>query len=66
MIEQLTLWSQTSKLIYVTYVKPKEGPLTATGRILKIHEDQLLIYDDDQKRVLNLKFNEIDDIQPYT
>lgn len=64
MIDQLHLWVQTSKLVHVTYVRPKAGPIRVMGRIITVHEDQLLIYDDDQKKIINLKFHELDDIQP--
>ena len=59
-------WIEEKRLLFVTVVQPKKARRTVVGRLLQVDTQQrnLLLYDDDQKNILHLNFNEIDDIQP--
>ena len=59
-------WIENQQLVCVTIVERKKGRRTVFGRLLQVDTQQrnVLVYDDDQKHILHLKFNEIDDIQP--
>jgi len=68
MFEHLNLWMQENRLLYIKIVKVKEGKSEIWGRLIQITESMsnLLIYDDDNKKLINLNMNEIEDIMPAT
>nr|MBO2480318.1 hypothetical protein [Bacillota bacterium] len=59
-------WIENQQLLCVTIVQRKKGRRTVFGRLLQVDTQQrrVLVYDDDQKCLHHLQFNEIDDIQP--
>lgn len=68
MLEHLKLWMKENRLLYIKIVKVKEGKSEIWGRLIQINDNlsNLLIYDDDNKRLINLNINEIEDIMPAT
>lgn len=68
MFEHLKLWMQENRLLYIRFVKAKEGKSEIWGRLIQITDNMsnLLIYDDDNKKLVNLNINEIEDIMPAT
>lgn len=59
-------WIENQQLLCVTIVQRNKGRRTVFGRLLQVDTQQrrVLVYDDDQKCLHHLQFNEIDDIQP--
>jgi len=53
------------QLVNMIILERKKGRRTVFGRLLQVdpHQHTVLFYDDDQKKLLNLHFNEIDDIK---
>lgn len=68
MFEHLKLWMKENRLLYIKIVKAKEGKSEIWGRLIQITDNMnnLLIYDDDNKKLINLNMNEIEDIMPAT
>lgn len=69
MDEQFSLfknWMNDQKLLYVEVIFQKERRKQLFVRLLKYDElsQTLLLYDVDQKKVLSVKLNQIDSIQP--
>lgn len=69
MDEQLSLfkkWHQENTLVYVELLIKKKGRKGIFGRILRIDEENqsVLLYDVDQKKVLDFKMTQIDSITP--
>lgn len=66
MFEHLKLWMKENRLLYIKIVKTKEGKSEIWGRLIQITDNMsnLLIYDDDNKKIINLNINEIEDITP--
>lgn len=68
MFEHLKVWMKENRLLYIKVVKAKEGKSEIWGRLIQITDNMsnLLIYDDDNKKLINLNMNEIEDITPAT
>lgn len=66
LFEHLKLWMKENRLLYIKVVKAKEGKSEIWGRLIQIDDvmSNLLIYDDDNKKLINLSMNEIEDIMP--
>ncbi|WP_100404942.1 LSm family protein [Bacillus solitudinis] len=64
-IKQFQDWIKTNRLIRVVSIESQMGRKTIIGRLLLFDPDRrtLLVYDDDQKEVINLQLNEIDSIE---
>lgn len=64
--DQISHWVETNKLIRFDILKGKGVHQNVVGRILNFDEqtDSILIYNVDDKVVLNLKLNEIENISP--
>lgn len=55
-----------NRLVRLVYVVEKYGPTTVYGRIVQFDEQgqNLLLYNDDRKEVISIRFSEIDNIEP--
>ncbi|WP_027726270.1 hypothetical protein [Tuberibacillus calidus] len=65
MFSTLQKYKEEDALLYITYVVQKVGRKTIWAKILQINEEEnnILLYDVDQKSVEQLKINQIDEIE---
>jgi len=65
MFSTLQKYKEEDALLYITYVVQKVGRKTIWAKILQINEEEnnILLYDIDQKSVEQLKINQIDEIE---
>lgn len=65
MFSKLRKYKEENSLLYITYVVQKVGRKTIWAKILQINEEEnnILLYDVDQKSVEQLKINQIDEIE---
>lgn len=59
-------WIEEKKLLHFKVVKVKKGRKEIWGRMISFDEQKgnLLIYNDDEKKIDNINLNEIEDIIP--
>lgn len=64
--DQISRWVEANTLIRFDILKGRGVHQTVHGRILNYDEqtNSLLVYNDDDKAVLNLTLNEIENISP--
>lgn len=65
MFSTLQKYKEEDAILYITYVVQKVGRKTIWAKILQINEEEnnILLYDVDQKSVEQLKINQIDEIE---
>ena len=64
-LAKMAHWITQNQLVTVQYTEKRKGPISFSGRLLQVNEDQLLFYADDKKEVINIHINQIDQIEPF-
>lgn len=65
-IDNINEWKKENRLMYLKIVRLKEGPKELWGRIINFDENSkdILVYNDDDKKIHNINFSEIEIIEP--